>query len=219
MDQEYEKAKRDAERLADRHLYLAIKRIFDVVFSAAILVLFSWLYALVALAIKIDDPEGPVFFMQERIGEAGKPFKMFKFRSMCVDAEQQLEALQELNEREGPAFKIRDDPRITRVGRFIRRTNIDELPQFANVLLGQMSVVGPRPALPNEIEQYTPYQRLRLLVKPGITCFWQIHPNRDALVFDEWVACDLKYLRECGVICDLCIIVRTIGCMILGNGT
>lgn len=217
MDQRYQKVKEDADRLANRHAYLFVKRLFDIVFSLLVFVLLGWLFVLVAIAIKIDNPHAPVFFKQQRVGAMGKPFYMFKFRSMCVDAEQQRDALAELNERDGPAFKIKDDPRVTRVGRFIRRVSIDELPQFANVFLGQMSVVGPRPALPSEIAQYTEYQRLRLLIKPGITCFWQADPHRDDLTFDEWVASDLRYLEECGVLCDLRIILGTVRSVAMGS--
>lgn len=218
MEQTFIQAREDAERLRRRHGYLLIKRIFDIGFSVTVLGTLSWLFLLVALAIKLDDPRGPVFFIQERIGASGNPFYMIKFRSMCVDAEQQVESLQMLNERDGPAFKILDDPRITNVGRFIRRMNIDELPQFVNVLRGDMSVVGPRPALQREVIRYTDYQRLRLLIKPGITCLWQIDPNRDNLTFDEWVARDLRYLHECSALYDLNIIFRTIGCTLRGNG-
>ena len=134
-----------------RWCYRLIKRAFDILFSLAVLVFFSWLFFIIAVAIKIDDPEGPIFFAQERIGRDSKPFKMYKFRSMCSDAEEKLSELQELNEKDGPVFKIADDPRITRVGHVIRKLSIDELPQFFNVLKGDMSIVGPRPPLPKEV--------------------------------------------------------------------
>lgn len=208
-----------AERLRRRIVYRLLKRAFDIVFSAAALVCLSWLYLIVAIAIKLDDPAGPVFFVQERVGRNGKRFRMWKFRSMCSDAEAKLAALQAQNEKDGPVFKIAEDPRVTRVGRFIRKTSIDELPQFANVLLGHMSVVGPRPALPKEVAAYTPRQRQRLLVKPGITCYWQTRRNRDAISFDEWVALDLLYIKKCSIWSDFKLITQTIGVVLTAQGS
>lgn len=180
------------KRLQDERLaYRFIKRAFDIVFSIAVLVLFSWLFLVVAIAIKIDDPKGPVFFGQERVGKDGKHFHMWKFRSMATDAEARLEELQAKNEKTSPVFKMKDDPRVTRIGHLIRKTSIDERPQFLNVFLGDMSVVGPRPALPNEVATYNDYQRQRLLVKPGMACYWQTRRNRDSITFDEWVDLDL----------------------------
>ena len=206
-----------AQRLATRYGYRVAKRLFDIMFSLLVLVLLSWVYAAVAIAIK-HDSEGPVFFNQERVGKDGKTFKMYKFRSMYVDAEERLKDLQDLNEKDGPVFKIKDDPRITHVGHFIRKTSIDELPQFINVLKGDMSIVGPRPALPREVHQYTPYQRERLLVKPGITCFWQTRRNRDDISFDEWVGLDLLYIKKCSVLTDLKLIIQTIGVVLTAQG-
>ena len=206
-----------AQRLASRYGYRIAKRLFDIMFSLLVLVLLSWVYAAVAIAIK-HDSEGPVFFNQERVGKDGKTFKMYKFRSMYVDAEERLKDLQDLNEKDGPVFKIKDDPRITRVGHFIRKTSIDELPQFINVLKGDMSIVGPRPALPREVRQYTPYQKERLLVKPGITCFWQTRRNRDDISFDEWVGLDLLYIKKCSVLTDLKLILQTVGVVLTAQG-
>lgn len=206
-----------AQRLASRYGYRIAKRLFDIMFSLLVLVLLSWVYAAVAIAIK-HDSEGPVFFNQERVGKDGKTFKMHKFRSMYVDAEERLKDLQDLNEKDGPVFKIKDDPRITRVGHFIRKTSIDELPQFINVLKGDMSIVGPRPALPREVRQYTPYQKERLLVKPGITCFWQTRRNRDDISFDEWVGLDLMYIKKCSVLTDLKLIIQTVGVVLTAQG-
>ena len=208
-----------AERLRRRIVYRFLKRAFDIVFSAAALVCLSWLYLIVAIAIKLDDPAGPVFFVQERVGRNGKRFRMWKFRSMCSDAEAKLAALQAQNEKDGPVFKIAEDPRVTHVGRFIRKTSIDELPQFANVLLGHMSVVGPRPALPREVAAYTPRQRQRLLVKPGITCYWQTRRNRDSISFDEWVALDLLYIKKCSVWTDFKLIIQTVGVVLTAQGS
>ena len=154
--------------------YRFTKRAFDIVFSAFVLVSFSWLFVIVAIAIKIDDPKGPVFFKQKRVGKDGKEFNMYKFRSMCVDAEDRLAELRELNEKTGPVFKIAADPRITRVGKITRKLSIDELPQFANVLKGDMSVIGPRPVTLAETYEYGDAREEVLSCKPGITGWWAV---------------------------------------------
>ncbi|MDD7203360.1 MAG: sugar transferase [Atopobiaceae bacterium] len=210
-------ATKAAERLEGRLGYRFAKRLFDIVFSLLVFALLWWLFLVVAVAIKLDSP-GPVLFNQERVGKDGRTFKMYKFRSMFKDAEDRLESLQSLNEKDGPVFKIKHDPRVTRVGRFIRKTSLDELPQFLNVLLGNMSIVGPRPALPREVCQYTPYERQRLLVKPGITCYWQTRRNRDDIGFDEWVALDLLYIKQCSVWADFKLIVQTVGVVLTAQG-
>ena len=174
-----------------RLAYRFAKRAFDVAFSAAVLVVFCWLFAIIAVLVKADDPKGPVLFKQRRVGKGGETFQMYKFRSMCVDAEERLAELRELNEKTGPVFKMAEDPRVTRVGRWLRKLSLDELPQFINVLAGDMSTVGPRPALPAEVATYNDYQRQRLLAKPGLTCYWQTRRNRDSITFDEWVDMDL----------------------------
>ena len=208
-----------AERLrTGRWAYRFIKRAFDVLFSAFVLVGFSWLFLIVAVAIKIDDPKGPVFFAQERVGRDGKTFRMHKFRSMCTDAEKRLVELQDLNEKDGPVFKIANDPRITRVGRVIRKLSIDELPQFINVLAGDMSVVGPRPPLPKEVEKYMPRQAQRLSIRGGLTCYWQTRRNRDSISFDEWVDLDLLYIKKCSVWSDLKLNIQTVGVMLTAQG-
>lgn len=213
-------AARAAERLrTGRWAYRAVKRAFDVCFSACVLVCLSWLFLIVAVAIKLDDPEGPVIFSQARVGRDGREFRMYKFRSMCADAESRLAELAEKNEKDGPVFKMADDPRVTRVGRLLRKTSIDELPQFVNVLLGDLSVVGPRPALPKEVAQYTPRQRQRLSVKQGITCYWQTRRNRDSITFDEWVELDLVYVKKCSLWADLKLIVQTVGCVLTAQGS
>ena len=199
--------------------YRIVKRTFDVAFSAAVIVCLSWLFALVAIAIKIDDPAGPVFFKQKRVGRDGREFQMYKFRSMCVDAEAKLAALREQNEKTGPVFKMAADPRVTRVGRLLRKMSIDELPQFINVLAGNMSVVGPRPALPAEVAEYTPRQRQRLLVKPGMTCYWQTRRNRDAITFDEWIEMDLLYIKKCSAWTDFKLVIQTIGVVLTAQGS
>lgn len=210
-------ATKAAERLEGRLGYRFVKRLFDVVFSLLVFALLWWLFLVVAVAIKLDSP-GPVLFNQERVGKDGRTFKMYKFRSMFKDAEDRLESLQSLNEKDGPVFKIKHDPRVTRVGRFIRKTSLDELPQFLNVFLGNMSIVGPRPALPREVCQYTPYERQRLLVKPGITCYWQTRRSRDDISFDEWVALDLLYIKQCSVWSDFKLIVQTVGVVLTAQG-
>ena len=209
-----------AERLrTGRWAYRFIKRAFDVAFSAFVRVGFSWLFLIVAVAIKIDDPKGPVFFAQKRVGRDGKTFRMYKFRSMCADAEQRLAELRDLNEKDGPVFKIANDPRITRVGRVIRKLSIDELPQFINVLIGDMSVVGPRPPLPTEVEKYTPRQAQRLSIRGGLTCYWQTRRNRDSISFDEWVDLDLIYIKQCSVWADVKLIVQTVGVVLTAQGS
>lgn len=213
-------AARAAERLrTGRWAYRAVKRAFDVCFSACVLVCLSWLFLIVAVAIKLDDPEGPVIFSQARVGRDGREFRMYKFRSMCADAESRLAELAGRNEKDGPVFKMADDPRVTRVGRLLRKTSIDELPQFVNVLVGDISVVGPRPALPKEVAQYTLRQRQRLSVKQGITCYWQTRRNRDSITFDEWVDLDLVYVKKCGIWSDLKLIVQTVGCVLTAQGS
>ena len=206
-------------RLQRRYGYRFAKRAFDIAFSLLVFALFWWLYVIVAIAIKIDDPNGSVFFVQERMGKDEKPFRMYKFRSMYADAEERLAELRDLNEKDGPVFKIKDDPRITKVGRFLRKTSIDELPQFFNVLLGNMSIVGPRPALRRETDLYTPHQRERLLVKPGITCYWQTRKNRDAISFDEWVDLDLLYINQCSAWADFKLVIQTVGCVLTAQGS
>lgn len=199
-------------------LFDGIKRVVDIVFSLAIIIVFSWLYLLIALLIKIDDPKGPVFFKQKRVTKGGREFEMYKFRSMVVDAEAQLEKLMAENEKTGPVFKMKNDPRVTRIGKILRKTSLDELPQFFNVLKGDISTVGPRPALPSEVQQYGPKERNRLLVPGGVTCLWQTRMNRDAITFDEWMDMDLTYIRKRGPWTDTKIVVQTIGMVLMAQG-
>lgn len=211
---------RAAERLrTGRYAYRIAKRAFDIVFSIAMLACFSWLFAAVAIAIKVDDPEGPVVFKQVRVGRDGREFQMYKFRSMVADAEQRLPELAAQNEKVGPVFKMANDPRVTRVGRVIRKLSIDELPQFVNVLKGDLSVVGPRPALPREVAEYTSRQLQRLSVKQGLTCYWQTRRNRDTITFDEWVDLDLLYIRKCSAWTDFKLIIQTVGCVLTAQGS
>ena len=206
------------ELLFAQRRYWTLRRVQDIVLSGLLLVVLSPLMLLIALVIYIDEPHGSPIFMQIRCGRDGKPFKFYKFRSMCVDAEKKLDDLLENNEMDGPAFKIKDDPRITRIGRFIRKTSLDELPQHWNIFKGDMSIVGPRPALPREVEQYNDYQRQRLYVQPGLTCYWQIQPKRNDIPFEDWMDLDIKYIQERSFWVDWKIIVQTFGAVIRGEG-
>jgi exopolysaccharide biosynthesis polyprenyl glycosylphosphotransferase len=200
----------------DKKGYLIAKRIMDICGALIGLICLSWLFLIVALLIKLEDPKGPVFFKQVRVGKDGKEFYMYKFRSMVTNAEELLESLLHLNEVTGAMFKMKDDPRVTKVGKFIRKTSIDELPQLWNVLKGDMSLVGPRPPLPREVAQYTEYDKQRLLVTPGCTGLWQVSGRND-LGFDEMVELDLKYIRERSLLYDIKIIFKTIKIMIKPN--
>ncbi len=199
-------------------VYLISKRCFDIVFSLMCLIVFAIPMLLTMLIIVIDSPGAPPIYTQERVGKNGKVFKFYKLRSMVPNADQMLDSLLDQNEMEGPAFKISDDPRITRVGRLIRKTCIDELPQLWNILKGDMSFVGPRPPLPREVEQYDEYQFGRLAVTPGLTCYWQIQPNRNSLTCDEWFEMDLKYIQERSFIIDLMILFKTVGAVLNMEG-
>ncbi|CAJ1226748.1 sugar transferase [Lactiplantibacillus xiangfangensis] len=196
--------------------YCYTKRCLDALLSACGLIATSPIFAVVAIAIKIEDPAGPVFFSQMRIGTNGKQFRMYKFRSMATDAEARLEALIKQNEVEGAMFKMKDDPRITRVGRLIRKISVDELPQLWNVLNGSMSLVGPRPCLPREYAQYTEYDKQRLLVKPGCTGLWQVS-GRNHVGFMDMVKLDIYYIQHRILWFDMKIMLRTVGVMIFPN--
>lgn len=198
--------------------YWKFRRFQDVFLSIlAILVLWPFML-LVALIVVLDSPGAGPIFAQTRIGRDGKPFTFYKFRSMKPNAEAELEHLLQYNEMEGPTFKIKNDPRITRVGRILRKTSIDELPQLWNVLRGEMSIVGPRPGLPREVEMYDDRARQRLLITPGLTCYWQIQPNRNELSFEEWVDLDVKYINERSFLTDWKIIFATFGAVLGMNG-
>lgn len=191
-------------------LYSVTKRLIDIVGSLCGIILLSPLFLIVAILIKLEDPKGKVFFAQERNGKYPKTFKMYKFRSMVHNAEDLLKDLMDRNEQTGPVFKINDDPRITKVGKVIRRTSIDELPQLFNVLKGDMSLVGPRPPIPHEVEQYNSYQMQRLAVKPGLTCIWQVS-GRNNIGFDEWVEMDIEYIKTRNLWLDIKLIFKTVG--------
>ncbi len=189
--------------------YIVSKRIIDIIGSLAGLIFLSPLFLIVAILIKLEDPKGKVFFSQERNGKYPATFKMYKFRSMVHNAEELLEKLKDQNEQTGPVFKMQEDPRITRVGKFIRKTSIDELPQLFNVLMGDMSLVGPRPPIPREVEQYTTYQMQRLGVKPGLTCLWQVG-GRNSVDFDGWVELDIEYIQKRSLWLDIKLIIKTV---------
>jgi len=190
-------------------IYEQLKRSVDIGCSLVGLLLLSPVFVLIGLLIKLEDPRGTVFFYQTRVGKDGKPFRMYKFRSMVSNAEEKLKELMAQNEVQGAMFKMKNDPRVTRVGRFIRKTSIDELPQLVNVLLGDMSLVGPRPPLPREVAEYTPYDRQRLDVTPGCTGLWQVS-GRSSLSFEQMVELDLRYVRERSLGMDFRILLRTV---------
>ncbi len=197
-------------------LYLLAKRIFDVGVSFAALILLIPIIPVLAVMIKLDTP-GPVFFKQDRVGKNGKLFKFYKFRSMRQDADRQKDEIESLNEKDGPIFKVRTDPRITSVGRFLRRSSLDEIPQIFNVVRGDMSIVGPRPPLPSEVENYQPWHLRRLEVTPGITCLWQIS-GRSQLSFNEWMRLDMEYIKHRSFRTDLAIFLKTIPAVIARKG-
>lgn len=198
--------------------YWLQRRTQDIALSLIGLLVLWPIMLITAIVIVIDSPGAGPIFVQERVGRDGKTFKFYKFRSMIPDADKKLDELLEHNEMEGPAFKMKNDPRITRVGKFIRKTSIDELPQLINILKGDMSVVGPRPALPREVELYDDYQLQRLYVTPGLTCYWQIQPQRNDLSFDEWMELDLQYIQDRSFKVDWKIIFKTFGAVFGMNG-
>lgn len=201
----------------EKPVYDFCKRVFDIVMASFALIVLSPVFLVVAIAIKLEDG-GSVFYTQTRLTKGCKEFKMFKFRSMCPDADKKLEELMDRNEMTGPAFKIADDPRVTKVGRFIRKTSIDELPQLVNIIAGDMSIIGPRPPLPREVEQYTPYQLHRLDVKTGLACYHECQGRSDSHDFDEWVEADLRYIRERSMLTDIKVIFWTIKVVLTGKG-
>ena len=192
----------------DKKGYLFFKRVIDILGSIVGLILFLPISLLISIAIKIEDPKGKILFCQERVGINNKTFKMYKFRSMVSNAEELFKDISELNEMDGPVFKIKEDPRITKVGKFIRKTSLDEIPQFFNILKGDMTLVGPRPPLVCEVDNYGDYEMQRLTVKPGLTCYWQIG-GRNSIDFKKWVELDLKYIEERNIFVDIKIIFKT----------
>jgi lipopolysaccharide/colanic/teichoic acid biosynthesis glycosyltransferase len=187
--------------------YIITKRLIDILGALFGIACFGPVMLITALAIKIDS-KGPVIFSQNRVGQNGKIFRMYKFRSMSTNAEEMLDKLKDQNEMSGPMFKIKYDPRVTRVGRFIRKTSIDELPQLFNVIKGNMALVGPRPNLPREVVLFSDYHKQKLFAKPGLTCYWQVM-GRNEIGFEQWMELDIKYLKERSLWVDLKLIVRT----------
>ncbi|MCU5122622.1 sugar transferase [Bacillus paranthracis] len=202
-----------AEEVNQNSLYLFTKRLMDIVGAICGLVFLSPIFIIIAIVIKLEDPKGPVLFKQIRVGKDGKEFGMYKFRSMVTDAEERLKDLLKYNEVSGAMFKMKEDPRVTKIGKFIRKTSIDELPQLLNVLKGDMSLVGPRPPLPREVKQYTSYDKQRLLVTPGCTGLWQIS-GRSNTGFKEMVDLDIFYIQRRNILFDIKIILRTLTVLI-----
>ncbi|OYS00151.1 multidrug MFS transporter [Lactobacillus taiwanensis] len=215
MAQEVKKIKLDPSKVKGRLVYHTVKRGFDVLASGVALVLLSPLFGVLTVKIKKEDG-GPAFYSQTRIGKNGKPFKMWKFRSMIVNADKMVKQLEEQNEIDGAMFKIKDDPRVTKIGHVIRKYSLDELPQLWNVLKGDMSLVGPRPPLPMEVADYTDYDKLRLTVTPGCTGLWQVTKRNDA-DFDEMVELDLEYINKSSLWFDFKILLKTVGVVIHPN--
>lgn len=207
----------DINKLKKQWIYELLKRIFDCLASVIGLIILSPFFLIMAILIKLDDPKGPVFYAQERVGKNEKKFKMFKFRSMVSNADELLQDLIDKNEVTGAMFKLKSDPRITRVGRVIRKYSLDELPQLLNVVSGSMSLVGPRPPLVGEVAQYSEHDLQRLLVKPGCTGMWQVGGRND-VDFDEMVKLDLNYINNRSIWLDLKIIIQTVGVIIKPNG-
>ncbi|GEP65554.1 multidrug MFS transporter [Clostridium beijerinckii] len=189
--------------------YCFLKRTMDVVCSSIGLIILSPIFLVTAILIRLES-EGNSIFSQERVGRNGKKFRMYKFRSMVVNAEELKDKLSAKNEMAGPMFKMKEDPRVTKIGRFIRKTSIDELPQLVNVLKGEMSLVGPRPSLPKEVVKFEDWMMERLIVKPGLTCYWQVSGRSD-IGFEDWMRLDVKYVRERNTLVDIKLVLKTFG--------
>lgn len=207
----------DKEEISSRFVYHSVKRGFDLMAATCGIIILSPLMIVIAMMIKLED-HGPIFYKQTRVGKNGQKFKMYKFRSMFVNADQMLGELKEQSDVEGPMFKMKDDPRITRIGHFIRKHSLDELPQFFNVIKGDMSLVGPRPPLPAEVAEYSKYDKQRLYVTPGCTGLWQA-TDRNEVGFNEMVQLDIEYIQRAGFLFDLWIIWKTVGIVIKPNGS
>ncbi|WP_297426923.1 exopolysaccharide biosynthesis polyprenyl glycosylphosphotransferase [Clostridium sp.] len=195
------------DRTEPKMEYYFLKRTMDILCSLTGLIILLPIFIIVGVLIKLES-KGPVFFSQERIGKNGEGFKMFKFRSMIINAEELKEKLHDKNEMSGPMFKMKNDPRVTRVGRFIRKTSIDELPQLFNVLKGEMSLVGPRPSLPKEVMKFDDWMMTRLEVKPGLTCYWQVSGRND-IDFEDWMRLDIEYVHNRCILTDIKLIFKT----------
>ena len=210
------------DMLKEKPVYRFFKRFFDVVLSVFALVVLLPILLLVALLIFLDDPHGSPIFIQKREGMNRKVFKLIKFRSMVVNAEALLEELRKkgvtIKDPKDPTYKMKDDPRITRFGRVIRKTSIDELPQLINIILGHMSIVGPRPPLTREVNEYNDFAMQRLLIRPGLTCIWQTTRNRDEVPFPEWMKMDIRYIHECSFLLDCKLMLKTFLIVFSANG-
>ncbi len=203
--------------LPTNYVSLLVKRVFDIVFSSLVILVGLPFFIIIAILIKVDS-KGPVFFKQKRSGLRGKVFEVFKFRTMVVNAEALQKDLMSQNEMTGPVFKMTNDPRITRMGRILRKTGIDEFPQFLNVFLGDMSIVGPRPPLPKEVAEYERWQMRRLAMKPGITCIWQVAPNRNDITFEDWMKMDMEYIDNWSLTLDFVLIFKTMATVVRADG-
>lgn len=196
--------------------YVFVKRLLDILGATAAIVIAAPIMLVAAIAVKLETP-GPVFFRQYRLGKDGRPFLLYKIRSMTASAPDIRDSLEDDNEASGPVFKIKADPRITRVGRVLRKYSIDEMPQLFHVLFGQMSLVGPRPPIPAEVERYEPWQTERLAVKPGLTCIWQVSGRSD-IGFDEWIRLDIEYVRTRNLLLDIKLLLLTIPAVLTARG-
>ncbi|EHA0993360.1 sugar transferase [Clostridium perfringens] len=211
MYESVEKVQKDKESIKwqqGNNIYLFFKRVIDIFGAGFGLIILSPVFLIVAIAIKVEDHKGSVVFSQKRVGQYGKEFNMYKFRSMVSNAEELKTKLMAQNEMSGPMFKMKHDPRITKVGKFIRKTSIDELPQLINILKGEMSLVGPRPSLPKEVAKFEKWMLKRLEVKPGLTCYWQVMGRND-IDFEEWMKLDIKYVHDRNLWLDIRLIFKT----------
>ena len=204
------------DQIEKRILYHFFRRFFDELLSIIVIILLIPVFIITAILIKFDDPRGPIFYSQVRIGRNGHPFRMYKFRSMVTNADKKLMSLLKCNEVEGAMFKMKSDPRVTRIGKIIRKYSIDELPQLLNVIKGDMALVGPRPPLRREVREYTKYDKQRLLVTPGRTGLWQVS-ERNNVGFHEMVRLDIKYIINANLWLDACILSKTIWIMLFQN--
>ena len=205
-------------KLADKRIYSFVKRSLDIILSTIALIALLPLFLIVTIAISIEDGGSP-FFVQDRTGHGGKTFKMYKFRTMIKNAPQMHQQLLSQNEMDGPAFKMTNDPRVTRLGKILRKHGIDELPQLVNIIKGDMSIVGPRPLPVYEQDKCDEYQNQRLMVKPGLVCYWQSSPRKNVMPFDEWIELDLRYITERSLLTDMKVIVSTISSGVLENNS
>lgn len=222
IDQEKvdEKTRQKLESIIEKSyaIFWRRKRLFDIFFATLIFLFLLPLMIVIAIVIVIDDPSAGPFYRQIRVGRHGKEFYMYKFRTMYANADKMIDQLVKQNEMDGPVFKMKNDPRITRVGKYLRKLSLDELMQFFNVLKGDMTLVGPRPPLPREVQYYTDYQKLRLLVTPGLTCTWQISKNRNDIPFEQWVEMDIEYIQTRTFFNDLLIMLKTPIVMLTATG-